>query len=189
MKGLQPCLRLLVLLTVVTGFFYPLLLVLIGTVIMPHRSQGSFIIEEHSNLGSELIGQRFSNSRYFWSRPSAIDYNPLLARGSYLSPTSALLKEQVEARKSELSASNKIKQDFPLDLLFSSGSGIDPHISVEAALYQLPRVAQARQLDENQLRNTVVSHIEWRFLGFLGEPRINVLVLNRALDKMGKDHP
>lgn len=187
MKMLSPCIRTFFFLVVLTGLVYPLALTLFGYLLMPHSSAGSLISDEQTLVGSILIGQQFKSPRYFWPRPSTSGYNSLHSGGSNLSPTSAELKELVETRAQRLSRYHPSAEPIPPDLLFASGSGLDPHISVAAAYYQAGRVADARHIDKERVYELIQSHIEKRFLGFLGETRVNVLLLNRALDN--ETHP
>ena len=162
--------------TVLLGFMYPLLIMAIGQTAFPKKAQGSFLEANGKIVGSSLIAQKFESPRYFWPRPSAVDYNPLASGGSNLGPTSKALKEAVDARK------QKLAPDAPEELLFASGSGLDPEIDKASALYQISRVAHARGVPEETIRNKVTAHLEARDLGFLGEERINVLKLNLSLD-------
>jgi K+-transporting ATPase ATPase C chain len=176
-----------VLLTLVTGLAYPLLIWSIGQAAFPHQANGSVIVRNGAVVGSELIGQLFDKPGYFWGRPSATDpaYNAASSSGSNLGPTNPDLlkpvKERVEAiRKAHSDQPGQI----PADLVTASGSGLDPHISPAAAEYQVTRVAKERGLDVNRLRQLVQQNIEPRTMGLLGEPRVNVLKLNLALDDM-----
>jgi len=183
--------------TIILGILYPLVITGITQAIFPHRAKGSLLVTEGKVIGSALIGQKFESERYFWPRPSAIDYNPLPSGGSNLGPTSAELQKQIASRRSMLLKAHALceKTIIPLDLLFTSGSGLDPHISPEAAKFQVKRVARARGFDrntENRLNQLIDEYTEPRTLVILGEPRVNVLKLNLALDslgaKLGKDN-
>ena len=173
--------------TVLTGIAYPLLITGVGRLFFAHQAEGSLIIDGGKVLGSELIAQKFTDPRYFWPRPSAVDYNTLPSGGSNLGPTSASLKDSIMARRSRLAVADSAP--IPVDLLCASGSGLDPHISPEAAHYQLERVASARQLDKAQrtvLLSLIDKYTEAPTIGILGQLRVNVLRLNLALDSLGK---
>ena len=178
-------LRMLIYLTVVTGIVYPLIVTGISLGLMKEKALGSWIKSRDKLVGSEFIGQKFETDRYFWSRPSAIGYNPLPSGGTNLGPINQDLKKGVDERASLLKNKHP-NGDVPQDLLFSSASGLDPHISPEAALFQVNRVAQARGLEATALSKLVASLTESRQFGFLGEPRVNVLRLNIALDELIK---
>ena len=172
--------RMLVVLTVVTGIAYPLLVTGIAQVAFRDKANGSLIRKDGKVVGSRLIGQPFSDPKYFWSRPSAtspMPYNAASSSGSNLGPTNPALLEAVKERVSKLAAT-----PVPGDLVTASGSGLDPHISPAAAEYQIARIAKTRSIPEAQLRELVRAHTEGRQLGILGEPRVNVLELNLALD-------
>jgi len=176
----------LLLLTLVTGVAYPLLVTGIAQAVFPSQAQGSLIVNDGKVVGSRLIGQPFDDPKYFWSRPSATSPfadNAGSSTGSSLSPTNPDLVKAVQGRVDALRAADPGNTTpVPVDLVTASGSGLDPHISPAAALYQAPRVAKARKLPPETVRELVERHIEGRFLGFLGEPRVNVLALNMALD-------
>lgn len=183
MKTALPALRILIALTVLTGVLYPLAVTGIGQLVFPHQANGSMIHKEGQLVGSRLIAQKATADRYFWPRPSAVDYNPLPSGASNLGPTSKKLKEDVDARREAIAKSGG--GEVPADLLFNSASGLDPHVSPAAALFQVDRVAQARQLTAEQkakLVDLVKQKTEGRQFGFLGEERVNVLDLNLALD-------
>jgi len=195
MSGLlRPALVLLALLTLVTGVAYPLAVTGIAQVAFPAQANGSLIMKDGQALGSALIGQPFDDHRYFWGRLSAtgtFPYNAYNAEdltgssGSNYGPLNPALIDAAQARIDALQAADPGNTaPIPVDLVTASGSGLDPHISVAAALYQVPRVARARGLSEDDVRAVVARHTESRQLGFLGEPRVNVLELNLALDEL-----
>ena len=186
---LRPALVILVALTLVTGVVYPLLVTGVAQAVFPYQAQGSLISKDGKLVGSALIGQPFDDPKYFWGRPSATSpfpYNAASSSGSNLSPTNPDLVKAVQARVEALRAADPDNTGpVPVDLVTASGSGLDPHISPAAALYQVSRVARARKLDPESVRQLVVRHTEGRWLGLLGEPRVNVLALNLALDAQG----
>ncbi len=183
---LRPALVILALMTLLTGVVYPLVVTGIGQVVFPWQANGSLIVKDGKVLGSVLIGQPFDDPKYFWSRPSATSPfadNAASSSGSNLSPTNPELIKAVQGRVDALRAADPGNTaPVPVDLVTASGSGLDPHISPAAALYQVARVAKARKLAPETVRQLVERHTEGRFLGFLGEPRVNVLALNLALD-------
>ena len=183
---LRPALMILLLLTLVTGVAYPLLVTGIAQAVFPSQAQGSLIVKDGKVVGSQLIGQPFDDPKYFWSRPSATSPfadNAGSSSGSNLSPTNPDLIKAVQGRVDALRAADPGNTArVPVDLVTASGSGLDPHISPAAALYQVSRVARARKLDPAVVRQLVERHTEGRSLGLLGEPRVNVLALNLALD-------
>ena len=185
LSQLRPALMVLLLLTLVTGVAYPLLVTGIAQAVFPSQARGSLIVRDRKIVGSRLIGQPFDDPKYFWSRPSATSPfadNAGASSGSNLSPTNPALVTAVQGRVDALRAADPANTaPVPVDLVTASGSGLDPHISPAAALYQVPRVARVRKLDPEAVRQLVERHIEGRSLGFLGEPRINVLELNLAL--------
>lgn len=182
---LRPTLTLFLLLTILTGVLYPLAVTALAQAVFPFQANGSFITVDGQILGSELIAQPFDDSRYFWSRPSAAGYDASASSGSNLGPNNPALLEAVQARIAALRAADpKNSNPIPVDLVTASASGLDPHISVEAALYQVSRVAQARGLDEAVVKALVAQSTEGRQFGFLGQPRVNVLKLNLALDEL-----
>jgi K+-transporting ATPase ATPase C chain len=187
MKTLLTALKFIMLMTVLTGIAYPLLITGIGRLFFARQAEGSLIIDGGKVLGSELIAQKSTDPRYFWPRPSAVDYNPLPSGGSNSGPTSAALRDSVVARRARFLAADGAP--IPADLLSASGSGLDPHISPEAAHYQFERVAFARQLDKAQrtaLLSLIDKYTETLTFGILGQSRVNVLRLNLALDSLGR---
>jgi K+-transporting ATPase ATPase C chain len=184
----KPALRLLIVLTVLTGVMYPLMLTGIAHIVFPARANGSLIEQGGIPVGSRLIGQPFDDPRYFWGRPSATSpfpYNAAASSGSNLGPSSAALREAVQQRVAALHAADPGNMALiPVDLVTASASGLDPDISLAAARYQVPRIARVRGIPEATLHALIDQHTEGRVLGFLGEPRVNVLALNLALDKL-----
>src|SRR5882724_5133321 len=176
----------LALFTVVTGVAYPVLVTLIAQLVFPHQATGSLILKDGKAVGSTLIGQPFDDPKYFWSRPSATSPfpdNAAASSGSNQGPLNPALAQAVQGRVDALRAADPGNAaPVPVDLVTASGSGLDPHISPAAALYQVPRVARERKLDVETVRALVERHIEGRTFGLLGEPRVNVLALNLALD-------
>ena len=189
MRHLKPAVLSLVMLTILTGVVYPLVVTAIAQLVFPRQANGSLIVKDGKAIGSTLIGQTFDDPKYFWSRPSATSpfgYNAGASSGSNLSPTNADLIKTVQGRVDALRAADPGNTaPVPVDLVTASGSGLDPHISPAAALYQVSRVARARKLDEAVVRDLVGEHTESRQWGMLGEPRVNVLTLNLALDARG----
>jgi K+-transporting ATPase ATPase C chain len=190
LSHLRAALVSLIVLTVITGIVYPLVVTGIAQVVFPHQANGSLIVKDGKVVGSALIGQPFDDPKYFWGRPSATSpfpYNAASSSGSNLSPTNPDLVKAVQGRVDALRAADSGNTaPVPVDLVTASGSGLDPHISPAAALYQVSRVARERKLDPQALRQLIDQHTEGRFLGLLGEPRVNVLQLNLALDSQGQ---
>jgi K+-transporting ATPase ATPase C chain len=187
-KQLRPVLMIFLLLTVATGIVYPLIVTGVAQLVFPEKANGSLIQKEGGYAGSELIGQPFDDPKYFWGRLSAtpdFPYNSASSSGSNLGPSNPALVDAVKARVEALQKADPGNQSsIPIDLVTSSGSGLDPHVSPAAALYQVPRVARARGLSEDQVRHLVEKFTEPRQWGFLGEPTVNVLKLNLALDHL-----
>ena len=185
---LRPAISLFVLLTVVTGVVYPLAVTGIAKVAFPEAANGSLIVKEGKPVGSRLIGQNFSDPKYFWGRPSATSpqpYNASASGGSNLGPLNPALVDVVKGRVDALKAADPDNVLLiPADLVNASASGLDPHISPEAAVYQVARVARQRHLSAADLKALVSKHTEGRQLGVFGEPRVNVLELNIALDAL-----
>lgn len=183
MKYLLPSIRITILFTLLLGIIYPGIVTLFSQGIFNKQANGSLILKDGKVVGSELIGQKFESAKYFWQRPSAIDYNSLPSGGSNLSQNSSNLKKIMEERKEKLKANSIITDEPPQDLLFTSASGLDPHISPLAAKYQVERIAKARSMDPGQLQMLIEQATEERKWGILGEPTVNVLTLNLTLDK------
>jgi K+-transporting ATPase ATPase C chain len=186
LKEIRPAVVSFLLLTLLTGIAYPLLVTGVSQVAMPDKANGSLIMKDGKPIGSSLMGQSFSDPKYFWSRPSStspMPNNPTASGGSNLGPTNPALMDAIKGRVQALrDADPGNKQPVPVDLVTASGSGLDPHISPAAANYQLARVARVRNLSQDVVSKLVVEHTEGRQFGIFGEPRVNVLELNLALD-------
>jgi K+-transporting ATPase ATPase C chain len=199
LKEIRPAIILLLALTLITGLGYPLAMTGIAGVIFPSQAQGSIVERDGKVVGSALIGQEFTSEQYFHGRPSATTapdpkdatktvpapYNAANSSGSNLGPTNKALIDRVKEDVDKLKAENP-SASVPIDLVTTSASGLDPNISPEGALFQVPRVAKARKMPEDRVRQLVAEHTEGRFAGLLGEPRVNVLALNLALDAASK---
>lgn len=189
-KLIRPAISVLVLLTLITGIAYPLLVTGIGRLAFPSQAAGSLVNKDGKTLGSSLIGQNFSDPKYFWGRLSATTpaYNAAASAGSNLGPMNPALLDTVNARIQALRAADPTNNTkVPVDLVTASASGLDPHISVAAANYQLQRVARARNLDAATVEKLLARHTEQRQWRVFGEPRVNVLLLNLALDRAQND--
>jgi potassium-transporting ATPase KdpC subunit len=187
LKHVRPAIISMLLFTGITGVLYPLVVTGVGQLLFPVKSNGSVVKRDGKPIGSELIGQPFNDPKYFWGRLSATSpfpYNAGSSAGSNYGPLNSALLDEAQKRVTELRAADpQNTQPIPVDLVTASGSGLDPHISPAGALYQLPRVARVRNLSIETVRALVDQFTEGRQLGFLGEPRVNVLILNLALDK------
>ena len=174
-------------LTLLTGGVYPLVVTAIAQLMFPNQANGSIVLNKEQQIGSSLIGQSFTSSKYFWSRMSATSvtpYNAAASSGSNYGPMNPALTESVTARITALKSAGGLTSAVPVDLVTSSASGLDPHISPAAAELQVERVANARQISVDDIRKLVAEHTEGRTFGVLGEPRVNVLLLNVSLDQM-----
>lgn len=177
---IKKAIKLFLILFLLTGFFYPLAITFLAHLIFPNQAKGSLIIKDQKILGSSLIAQKFTSDLYFWPRPSAINYDPLgPSGGSNLSPTSKKLKSEVLARMEKFSLTDPVLNE----LVYSSASGLDPHISLEAALYQAPRIAKARNRDVEAILKLISKFKEGKQIGIFGPSYVNVLLLNLELDK------
>jgi potassium-transporting ATPase KdpC subunit len=199
LREIRPAIVLVIVLTLITGVAYPFAITGIAHVVFPDKAQGSLVERDGKVVGSALIGQEFTSEGYFHGRPSATTtpdpndstktvpapYNAANSGGSNLGPTNKSLIERIQGDIEKLKQENPSAQ-VPSDLVTTSGSGLDPHISPEAALFQVPRVAKARNLPENQVRQLVAENTSDRLVGLLGEPRVNVLELNLALDRVAR---
>jgi K+-transporting ATPase ATPase C chain len=189
-KMIRPALVLFVLLSAITGLLYPLAVTGTAQALWPHQANGSVVLHDGTPVGSALIGQHFSEARYFWGRPSATTptpYNAMASGGANLGPLNPALVDAVQARVAALRAADPTQHaPVPLDLVTTSASGLDPHISPAAARWQAPRIARLRGLAPQQVERLIAQHTEAPLWGLLGEPRVNVLALNLALDAAGR---
>jgi potassium-transporting ATPase KdpC subunit len=184
-EQIRPALTMLVMLTLLTGVLYPLAVTALAQLFFSDEANGSLLIQDGNVIGSKLIGQSFDKPEYFWGRPSAtapFPYNAAASGGSNLGPTNPALIDAVKIRVAALRTADPGNESpVPVDLVTASASGLDPHISPAAALYQVKRVARARHLEEHDVRALMMQHLERRQFGLLGEPRVNILELNLAL--------
>jgi potassium-transporting ATPase KdpC subunit len=178
MRVIFQSLRIYLVLTLLTGIVYPLAMTGVAQLFFPNQANGSRIIDQNKLVGSDLLAQKFESPKYFWPRPSAADFATLPSGASNKGPTSADLKKSIDERRKQFG------DDAPVDLLTASASGLDPHISPEAARLQIQRVATARNMSIQKISALVDQTVEEPQFGFLGEPRVNVLKLNRALDQL-----
>lgn len=197
LRETRPAIVLVIGLTIITGLIYPLAMTGVAGILFPTQAQGSLVEKDGKVIGSSLIGQNFTTDKYFHGRPSATNtpdpkdatktidapYNAANSGGSNLGPTSKALAERVKADLAKLRTENP-QTAVPIDLVTTSGSGLDPDISPDAAYFQAPRVAKARGVAESEVRDLIAAHVSGRTLGLLGEPRVNVLELNLALDRL-----
>jgi len=188
LKQLKPALIIFLSMTVLTGIIYPLAITGIAQVIFPRQANGSLIVQKGQVIGSSLIGQEFTDPKYFWGRLSDTGdhpYNASASSGSNFGSTNPALLQQVQARLKALHDADPANtRPVPVDLVTASGSGLDPDISIAAAQYQSPRVARVRNISPDSVMTLISEHTQGRMLGFLGEPRVNVLELNLALDEL-----
>jgi K+-transporting ATPase ATPase C chain len=191
MRILRQAVACIVVFTVITGVIYPVIVTGVAQLVFPRQANGSLLIDNGKTVGSSLIGQSFSSPKYFWARPSAtspMPYNAANSSGSNLGPLNPALTENVKARITQLKAADAASKPLvPVDLVTASGSGLDPDISPAAAEYQVSRVAKMRNIDESEVRKLIAEYTRDRQLGILGEPRVNVLEVNLALDNLRFD--
>jgi len=185
MQHIRPAVMMILVMTLITGLLYPLGFTALAGAIFPHQAAGSLVTVDGKVIGSELIGQQFASDKYFHGRPSVAGngYDAANSSGSNFSPTAKKLKDRIAADAAKLRAENP-SMPVPDDLVTASASGLDPDITPDGALFQVPRIAKARSLPESQIQALVQSHVQDRLFGLLGEPHVNVLKLNLALDAM-----
>ena len=189
-EQIKPAILTFLILTIITGIFYPLFITGVSQVFFPGQANGSLIYRNGKPIGSSLIGQSFDDPKYFWPRPSATSpapFNAASSSGSNLGPSNPALAETIKNRVKSYKATDPNNTNpIPIDLVTSSASGLDPHISLAGAYYQVPRVARLRNLSQDTVRTIILQHTNKRFLAVLGEPVVNVLELNLALDEYKK---
>lgn len=189
-KQIKSALLVFLVLTVITGIAYPLFVTAVAQIFFPHQANGSLIVNDGKSIGSSLIGQSFDDPKYFWGRLSAtspVPYNASVSSGSNIGPTNVALRQNIELRIKMLrDVDPDNKNPIPVDLVTSSASGLDPHISVAGALYQAGRIARLRKMQENEIIQIIRNNTQGRFLGIIGEPVVNVLRLNIELDRQSK---
>lgn len=185
MKKMWNNVRMFLWMTFLTGIIYPLLITAMAQLTMKQKADGDFLSSKGKIVGATLIAQKFESDKYFWARPSSVDYNPLPSGGSNLGPTSAALKKAVEERQEKIVKAHSVeKEKIPSELLFASGSGLDPHINIATAYFQIERVAKSRGIESKEIKSLVDRMTIKRGFGFLGEACVNVLMLNKALDEL-----
>lgn len=185
MKKIGINVRMFLWMTLLTGIIYPLIVTAIAQLTMKQKADGNILSVNEKKVGASLIAQKFESDRYFWPRPSSVDYNPLPSGGSNLGPISEALKKAVAERQEKILKTHPVaKEQIPPELLFASGSGLDPHISIAAAYFQIERIAKARGLEAKKIKSLIDDMGIKRSFGFLGEACVNVLLLNHALDEL-----
>ena len=182
LRELKISILMLLTLTILTGIIYPFSITLITQILFPYQANGSLIVKNKNIIGSKLIGQSFTEAKYFHSRPSESDYNALKSGGSNLGPTSKMLINKIKSNSIKLQNEN-VNSSIPIDLVTESASGLDPQITPEAARFQIPRIAKAQNLSEEKILELIKKHTEHKLLGIFGEERVNVLILNLALNE------